>query len=81
MDNPSAYLTFLVAKCAKEGIHDKEAAGKTKSNKKEGAFRKGKFDEGDSSNSKSKRLKEWRDTSSLRQSGLDIPLSDKRELA
>jgi RNA recognition motif-containing protein len=83
MDNPSAYLTFLVAKFAKEGIHDEEATGKTKTNKKEGAsYRKRKVGEdGDSSNSKSKRSKEWRDTSSLKQSGVDMPLSDKRESA
>mmetsp|Transcript_60934 Transcript_60934/g.149200 ORF Transcript_60934/g.149200 Transcript_60934/m.149200 type:complete len:367 (-) Transcript_60934:45-1145(-) len=30
MDNPSAYLTFLVSKFAKEGIHDEEETGKTK---------------------------------------------------
>jgi RNA recognition motif-containing protein len=33
MDNPSAYLTFLVTKFAKEGIHDEEQTGVTKKGK------------------------------------------------
>jgi hypothetical protein len=58
MNNPSAYLTFLVTKFAKEGIHDVEDTGKTK--KKSDPTRKRK----DSSssfveNKDSKRSKPW----------------------
>ena len=81
MDNPSAYLTFLVAKFAKEGIHDEEATGKTRKNRKDASSsssRKRKSDdEGDSRGGK--RSKEWKDSSSLAKSGVNMALSDSKD--
>lgn len=85
MDNPSAYLTFLVAKFAKEGIHDEENTGKTKKDKNRGnsgdssfSGRKRKSDPtGNDGGSDRKRSKaEWKDSSSLAKTGVDMSVSD-----
>lgn len=73
MNNPSAYLTFLVTKFAKEGIHDVEDTNKTKKNSKSNGKRK------DSSSftkdTDSKRTKQWNSTSEFKRSGVDMSLS------
>ncbi|KAL3907755.1 MAG: hypothetical protein SGILL_008746 [Bacillariaceae sp.] len=90
MDNPSAYLTFLVAKFAREGVHDEEATGKTKKNKNNAgtSSRKRKSDDdggGDykkKGNNNNKRSKdEWKDASALAKSGVDMSVSEKKSFA
>lgn len=96
MENPSAYLTFLVAKFAKEGIHDEEATGKTKkknsnnSNNSHGepqhasgsssSSRKRKMDPSSNAgrNDKNKRGKEWKESSDLAKSGVDMSMSERK---
>jgi len=71
MNNPSAYLTFLVTKFAKEGIHDVEDTGRTKKRK-----------ETSSSSSRGgdrKRTKEWKGASEFSRSGVDMSASDRKE--
>lgn len=74
MNNPSAYLTFLVTKFAKEGIHDVEDTGKTKKNKPNG---KRKDSSGFTEDRDNKRIKEWKGTSEFEKSGVDMSLSQK----
>jgi RNA recognition motif-containing protein len=80
MDNPSAYLTFLVAKFAKEGIRDEEVTGK--SNKKTSVkgrgedSRKRKSHSSNRNENDKKRIKEWTNSSDLAQSGVDMSISD-----
>jgi hypothetical protein len=57
MNNPSAYLTFLVTKFAIEGIHDVEDTGKTK--KKSDPTKKRKDSSSYVDNKDSKRSKPW----------------------
>jgi hypothetical protein len=74
MDNPSAYLTFLVSKFSKEGIHDEENTGKTKKNKPNpGSKKRGS----DDSNANGNHNKRWKESSGLAKSGVDMSLSDK----
>ena len=73
MNNPSAYLTFLVTKFAKEGIHDVEDTGKSKKNSKSNGKRKdssGSTEDGDK-----KRRKQVASTYEFEKSGVDMSLS------
>ena len=73
MNNPSAYLTFLVTKFAKEGIHDVEDTGKTKTkSKSSGGKRKEQYGSDDKN---SKRSKPWNGASEFAKSGVDMSLS------
>ena len=75
MDNPSAYLTFLISKFAKEGIHDVEETGKTKKNKPNpGGDKKRRPDNSSGSGNDNKR---WKESSGLAKSGVDMSFSDK----
>mmetsp|Transcript_4991 Transcript_4991/g.12829 ORF Transcript_4991/g.12829 Transcript_4991/m.12829 type:complete len:482 (-) Transcript_4991:47-1492(-) len=73
MNNPSAYLTFLVTKFAKEGIHDVEDTGKSKKNQKSNGKRNESsgFTEG----GVRKRIKQVNATSEFEKSGVDMSLS------
>mmetsp|Transcript_18084 Transcript_18084/g.44984 ORF Transcript_18084/g.44984 Transcript_18084/m.44984 type:complete len:485 (-) Transcript_18084:95-1549(-) len=73
MNNPSAYLTFLVTKFAKEGIHDVEETGKTKMKSKSGGKRKESSGLAEEKNSK--RSKQWNGASEFERSGVDMSLS------
>lgn len=73
MNNPSAYLTFLVTKFAKEGIHDVEETGKTKMKSKSGGKRK--ESSGSAEEKNSKRSKQWNGASEFERSGVDMSLS------
>ncbi len=73
MNNPSAYLTFLVTKFAKEGIHDVEDTGKTKTKSKSNGKRKEPYGSGDDKNPK--RSKQWNGASEFEKSGVDMSLS------
>jgi RNA recognition motif-containing protein len=73
MDNPSAYLTFLVSKFAKEGIHDEEATGMNKKNKPN-PWKKRKTDDSTTIASNNKR---WKESSGLARSGVNMSVSDK----
>jgi RNA recognition motif-containing protein len=84
MDNPSAYLTFLVAKFAKEGIHDEEPTGKTKKNKNnnngnDASAKKRKTDDSFEYGTGPKRSKDgaWKNSSDLAKSGVDMSMSEK----
>ncbi|KAG7347624.1 RNA recognition motif containing protein [Nitzschia inconspicua] len=86
MDNPSAYLTFLVAKFAKEGIHDVEATSKTKKTKRDGnkpiefSNRKRKGDHSGDDEKNKKRSKEtWEKSSRLVNSGVDMSMSINKD--
>eukprot|EP00536_Pseudo-nitzschia_multiseries_P011265 jgi/Psemu1/205367/e_gw1.374.43.1 len=70
MNNPSAYLTFLVTKFAKEGIHDVEDTGKTKKRKESSSSSGGRNDR--------KRTKEWKGSSEFSKSGVDMSASERR---
>jgi RNA recognition motif-containing protein len=76
MDNPSAYLSFLVAKFAKEGIHDEEVT-KKKSNLSDRGKDSRKRKSNDSSHHEKdkKQIKRWTD-SSADQSGGNMPMSE-----
>jgi RNA recognition motif-containing protein len=74
MNNPSAYLTFLVTKFAKEGIHDVEDTGKSKTSSNSSAKRK------DSSNEEKrnyKRSKQFDGSSEFAKSGVDMSMSTR----
>ena len=73
MNNPSAYLTFLVTKFAKEGIHDVEETGKTKMKSKSGGKRKESSGLAEEKNPK--RSKQWNGASEFERSGVDMSLS------
>uniref|UniRef100_A0A6U9Z0P3 RRM domain-containing protein n=1 Tax=Pseudo-nitzschia australis TaxID=44445 RepID=A0A6U9Z0P3_9STRA len=72
MNNPSAYLTFLVTKFAKEGIHDVEDTGKTKHSKPD--RKRKEYSTGDKDG---KRTKEWKGTSEFAKSGVDMSMSEQ----
>ena len=73
MNNPSAYLTFLVTKFAKEGIHDVEDTGKSKKNSKSNGKRKETSDFTEDRGRK--RTKQANGTSEFEKSGVDMSLS------
>lgn len=73
MNNPSAYLTFLVTKFAKEGIHDVEDTGKTKMNSKSNSKRKDSS--GLTKERDNKRMKQWNGSSDFEKLGVDMSLS------
>jgi len=75
MNNPSAYLTFLVTKFAKEGIDDVEDNSRTKKNSKSNGKRTDSS--GFTENRDSKRIKQWKGTSEFEKSGVDMSLSQK----
>lgn len=77
MNNPSAYLTFLVTKFAKEGIHDVEETGKTKKNSKSNGKRKQPY--GSEDDKTYKRSKDWHGKSELEKSGVDMSTSQPRD--
>lgn len=85
MDNPSAYLTFLVSKFAKEGIHDEEPTGVTKKDKPNNKRTKRKevssnsHDMGDNT-STNKRPKSdgWQGSSQMANAGVDMSMSDNK---
>lgn len=69
MDNPSAYLTFLVTKFATEGIReDKEDATSTKPKRKAG---------GTSVSTSQANNKKFRDSSEFKKAGIDMTMSEK----
>jgi len=71
MNNPSAYLTFLVTKFAKEGIHDVEDTGKSK--KKSNPSRKRQNSSSRSIEDKDgKRTKQWKRTDEFANPGVDM---------
>ena len=70
MDNPSAYLSFLVTKFATEGIRDdKEDATKNSKPKRKGG--------GDSSSSGPRPNKKPKESSEFKRAGIDMSMSDK----
>lgn len=74
MNNPSAYLTFLVTKFAKEGIHDVEDTGRSK--KKSNPTRKRQYSSTRSIEDKdSKRTKQWKSTDEFAKAGVDMSIS------
>merc|ERR1711865_1027316 len=74
MNNPSAYLTFLVTKIAKEGIHDVEDTGRSK--KKSNPTRKRQYSSTRSIEDKdSKRTKQWKSTDEFAKAGVDMSIS------
>mmetsp|Transcript_23644 Transcript_23644/g.41538 ORF Transcript_23644/g.41538 Transcript_23644/m.41538 type:complete len:386 (-) Transcript_23644:1307-2464(-) len=78
VDNPSAYLTFLVTKFAKEGIHDVEATAKTKSAKSKPSKKRKDDPSGQDTNTReTKRSKSWTDSSDFAKAGVNMPLSVK----
>ena len=75
MNNPSAYLTFLVTKFAIEGIHDAEETGKTKMKSKSNGKRKENY--GSTEDKTRKRAKQWSGTSEFEKSGVDMSMSQQ----
>ncbi|VEU44150.1 unnamed protein product [Pseudo-nitzschia multistriata] len=73
MNNPSAYLTFLVTKFAKEGIHDVEDTGKSKTLKPT-RKRKEAPPTGDQDG---RQKKEWKGASGFARLGVDMSMSVK----
>lgn len=73
MNNPSAYLTFLVTKFAKEGIHDAEETGKSKINSKSNGKRK--FSSGTTEDRDEKRRKQVASKYEFEKSVVNMPLS------
>mmetsp|Transcript_68982 Transcript_68982/g.140281 ORF Transcript_68982/g.140281 Transcript_68982/m.140281 type:complete len:228 (+) Transcript_68982:1-684(+) len=73
MNNPSAYLTFLVTKFAIEGIHDVEDTGKTKKNSNSNGKRK--ESSGTTEDQNDKRTKQWKGNSEFEKSGVNMSFS------
>jgi len=75
MNNPSAYLTFLVTKFAIEGIHDVEDTGKTKKKDSNPNKKRKDSSSGYTEDKDGKRTKQWKGTSEFAKSGVDMSLS------
>jgi RNA recognition motif-containing protein len=77
MDNPSAYLSFLVAKFAKEGIRDEEVPTKKRNLNDRGVdTRKRKSTDSKQSDNNKRRIQELTNPSALAQSDVDMSISD-----
>jgi RNA recognition motif-containing protein len=79
VDNPSAYLTFLVTKFAKEGIHGQESTGKAKKQKSDSTKKRSGGPSSSSYEHDKKRAKTWEETSSFAKSGVDMSISAKND--
>ena len=83
MNNPSAYLTFLVTKIAKEGIHEMEIDKPKKRNYSTGANNKHNNNNSSSNNTDYKRTKKTAAAagSEFEKAGIDMSLSSRKNIS